>query len=225
MRFLGGLKRKIRVGDTYSQDWFTSTCGTPQGDAMSILWANLSSTLLAKSLSSSSASVGLRIYVDDRYFWVRNIKGLRDVLGEVQRFDFLCRNRLNPDKTKNLATTACLRAKAAKMTFEGHPLSVVKHLKGLGVTLSSRRKPYTKDADARCLKAVETAKRTKRTLAPWAFRRRVISCKIHPQLCYSATFARPRKAALKKLRSASIALVWGWGRAKRAPEMALSCVH
>ncbi len=30
MRVLGGLKRKIRVGDTYSQEWFTSTCGTPK---------------------------------------------------------------------------------------------------------------------------------------------------------------------------------------------------
>ena len=52
-RFLGGLKRKMRVGDTYSKEWFTSTCGTPQGDAMSILWANLASTLLAKSLAGS----------------------------------------------------------------------------------------------------------------------------------------------------------------------------
>jgi hypothetical protein len=221
MRFLGGLKRKMRVGDTYSEDWFTSTCGTPQGDAMSILWANLASTLLAKSLARSSARVGLRIYVDDRYIWVRNTKDLRNVLGEVHRFDFLCRNRLNPDKTKVLATSAFLRKKAADVTFEGHPLNIVKQLKGLGVTLSSCRRPYTKDADARGLKAAETAKRAKRSLAPWAFRKRVISCKIHPQLCYSAPFARPRRAVMRKLRSANVALVWGRGRSKRSPEMAL----
>ncbi len=96
---------------------------------MSILWANLASTLLAKSLGWSSASVGLRIYVDDRYIWVRNIKDLRNVLGEVHRFDFLCRNGCNPDKTKILATSACLRAKAAKITLEGHFLTVLSNSK------------------------------------------------------------------------------------------------
>jgi hypothetical protein len=65
--FLSSLQRKFKVGGTYSEQWYPTTCGTPQGDALSILWANLSSAILAKILSGLGPGTGNRIYVDDRY--------------------------------------------------------------------------------------------------------------------------------------------------------------
>ncbi len=62
---------------------------SPQGDALSILWANLTSAVSAKGLYSL-------------YIWVRNIAGLRTALEHARIYDVLCRSRLNPDKTKAL---------------------------------------------------------------------------------------------------------------------------
>ncbi len=93
----------------------------PQGDALRILCANLSSAVLAKVLSNLGPDFGNRIYVDDRYIWVRNIVGLRRALEHVRIYDVLCRSRLNHDETKVLAATPHLRKKAAAFLFDGVP--------------------------------------------------------------------------------------------------------
>ena len=94
-------------------------------------------------------------------------------------------------------------------------------MKGLGATLTSSLRPSVKDADSRALKAHATNGRAKRSLAPWTFRKRVLTCKMCPQLCYSAPFAKPSVASLRKLRSSAIGAIWGRGRSKRAPEMVM----
>ena len=223
MSFLSNLQRKLKIGDTFSAEWFYTTCGTPQGDAMSIIWANLTSVILARVLAAQNPRVDARIYVDDRYLWVNSIRRLRRTLALVKEYDCLCRSRLNPDKTRILATSTHLRKKAREVLFDGHPLSVVHHLKGLGCTMSSCLKPSHADSDARALKALDTAKKAKRTLAPWKFRKRVIACKMCPQLCYGAAFSKPRVGKLRKLRTAVVSSIWGRGRSKRAPELVL-CV-
>ncbi len=48
--FLQRLTRKFKAGDTYSEDWKTTKCGTPQGDAMSIIWAKLASLILSMKM-------------------------------------------------------------------------------------------------------------------------------------------------------------------------------
>ncbi len=40
---------------------------------MSTLWANLASVILAKLILWSKPKIGVRIYVDDRYFWVNTL--------------------------------------------------------------------------------------------------------------------------------------------------------
>ncbi len=81
-------------------------------------------------------------------------------------FDDLAGSRLNPDKIKVVAPSSYLRKKARDVTFEGHSIVVVKHLKGLGSTLAGCYQQSCKDADARAVKAIDTAKRSKRSLAP-----------------------------------------------------------
>jgi hypothetical protein len=70
LAFLSELKRRLKVGDTFSRERISTTCGTPQGDALSILWANLASVILSKRLSALKISVGHKIYVDDRYIYI-----------------------------------------------------------------------------------------------------------------------------------------------------------
>ncbi len=74
---------------------------------------------------------------------------------------------------------------AKNVTFEGHPIAVVKHLKGLGSTFSGCYQQSCKDADARAVKAIDTTKRSKRTLCPFRFRKRVMACKMRPQLWFA----------------------------------------
>ncbi len=68
--FRAGLQRRFKIGGTFSAQWYSTTRGTPQGDAFSILWANLASSVLAKMLKSLHHSTGSKIYVDDRYIWL-----------------------------------------------------------------------------------------------------------------------------------------------------------
>ncbi len=72
------------------------------------------------------------------YIWDRSIAGLRNALQHVRIYDVLCRSRLNPDKTKVLATTPHLRKKASLFLFDGHPLKVTR--------LTSSLRPSTKDS-------------------------------------------------------------------------------
>ncbi len=70
------------------------TCGTPKGDALSILWANISSAILAKVLINLGPDVENRIYVDDRFlFWIRHIAGSWRSLEHVRIYDVLCTSR------------------------------------------------------------------------------------------------------------------------------------
>ncbi len=41
---------EFTIGDTFSEKWITTTCGTSHVDAMRIIWANLASVVLAQSL-------------------------------------------------------------------------------------------------------------------------------------------------------------------------------
>jgi hypothetical protein len=55
----------------------------------------------------------------------------------------------------------------------------------------------------------------------WKFKKRVVRCKIQPQLCYGALFSKPRMANFRRLRAAAVNSFWGRGQSKRAPEIAL----
>ena len=98
---------------------------------------------------------------------------------------------------------------------------MVKHVKGLGATIGSVLQPAYDDSNKRADKAIATALRSKRSMAPWKFKKRVVSCKIQPQLCYRAIFAKPKVAKLRRLRTAILGSIWGRGRTKRAHELAL----
>ena len=87
--------------------------------------------------------------------------------------------------------------------------------------MGSSLKPAYDDSNKRADKATATALRSKRSMAPWKFKKREVSCKIQPQLCYGAIFAKPRVAKLRRLRTAILSSIWGRGRTKRAPELAL----
>ncbi len=76
---------------------------------MNIIWANLSSVVLARVLAAQNPRVDARIYVDDRYLWVNSIRRLCRTFDIVKEYDHLCRSRLNPDKTKVLANSSHLR--------------------------------------------------------------------------------------------------------------------
>jgi len=219
LSFLQKLRRRFKVGDTFSEDWKTTLCGTPQGDAMSIIWANLSSLIL--SMRMSKLGIGHKIYVDDRYLWGRTISVLKRTLSEVSKFDSLAKNRLNPDKTKLLASSPYLRKQSAKILFDGFPLKVVKHLKALGCTLSSVKRQSNAEGNRRADKAFLTAKRARCTLGPHKFKKRVISGKVCPQMAYGAALSSSSRTKLIRVRTAAIRLVWGRGRSKRAPELVL----
>ena len=218
-RFLQGLQRKLKVGGTFSPEWFTASCGTPQGDALSILWANLASCVLVKSLQMAPVAIASRIYVDDRYLWVNKVPHLKEALSLVSKFDQLAKNRLNKDKTNILCSPTYLRSKVRKITFDGHPLNPVHSLKGLGCTLSSVRKPCRAIPNDRAAKALKTAKRAKSSIAPWAFRKRVLASKIIPRLVYGGALSKPSNAITRSLRARSARLIWGRARSKRATEM------
>ena len=222
LAFLSGLKRRFKVGDTFSNEWHTTLCGTPQGDALSILWANLASLILVKRLSNLRVWFGSKVYVDDRYLWVKSIAALKKTLASVKLFDDLACNRLNPKKTKVMATS--LRKGVHKVSFDGHLLSTVSHLKGLGCTLSSVRRAFNDGGNARAATALATLKRARHTATVWSFRKRVISNKVRPQLAYGAALSSATKACIAKVRTAAVRLVWGRGRASRAPELVLQCL-
>jgi hypothetical protein len=98
---------------------------------------------------------------------------------------------LNPYKTQTLATSKHLRDRAKEVMFDGHALHNVKHIKGLGATIGSSRKPAYDDSNRRADTAISTALRSKRSMTPWNFKKRIVSCKIQPQLCYGEDFAPP----------------------------------
>ena len=221
LAFLSGLRRRLKVGDTFSSQWIHTICGTPQGDALSILWANLASVVLSKRLSALRISIGHKIYVDDRYIWVKTILGLNRALAQVSLFDNLAKNRLNPDKTKLLATSPALRKSGALQSFEGHPLKMVRHIKGLGCTISGMNSPFRGDSDKRVCKALASLKRAKSSLTVYKFKKRAITCKVNPQYTYGSALARPSSSKLRSLRTATVRTLWGRGRSKRAPEMVL----
>ncbi len=59
--FLAGLRKRLKIGDTFFSEWYKTTCGTLQGDAMSILWANLASVVSAKLVLVNKPKIGVRI--------------------------------------------------------------------------------------------------------------------------------------------------------------------
>jgi hypothetical protein len=135
---------------------------------------------------------------------------LKKALTKVKEFDDLARNLLNSDKNQVLATPKHLREKA-EVIFDGHPLSVVKHIKDLGATIGSSFKPAHDDSNKRADKVLATAHVSKRSMAPWKFKKRVVRCEIQPQLCYGALFSKPTVANLRRLRTAVVIFFWGRG--------------
>ncbi len=120
--FLSRLQSKVKIGNTFSENWLTATCGTPQGNAKSIIWANLASVVLAQTLSCAKPVIGSKTYVDDRYLWIRNISQLKKARVRVKEFEDLACNRLNPGKTKVMSTSRHLRMRAKEVMFDGHTL-------------------------------------------------------------------------------------------------------
>ncbi len=91
-------QRQFKIGGAFSSEWWTST-------ALVILLANISSAIFAKVLANLGLDVGNRTFVDDRYIWIRCVVALRRSLEHVRVYDTRCKSRLNPDKTKVLATS------------------------------------------------------------------------------------------------------------------------
>jgi hypothetical protein len=95
---------------------------------------------------------------------------------------------------------------------------VVKHIKGLGCTISGvnalLEPTLTKEPLKHSLLVRELSVpllRTKLTKA----------CKPNPQYTSGAALSEPSSARLRSLRTATIRTLWGRGRAKKAPEMVL----
>ena len=144
--FYWNLSRTFKVARRFGP-WFVATNDFGQGDALTLLTANMLQTVWARMISRRYPSLQLTVYVDDRTVRGSERQSFLDALTETARFDNAAGHELNWTKTELTAAIPSDRQWLKTGVIAGRSCPVFSRTKTLGIQA---------DHQIRCTTLMET---------------------------------------------------------------------
>ena len=130
--FYRNLSRTFMVAQHFGP-WFVATNGFGQGDALTLLIANMLQTAWAHMITHRYSSLQLTVYVDDHTIRGPERQSFLDALTDSTRFDNAAGQELNWTKTELTAAIPSDRQWLKTGVIEGRSCPVFSRTKTLGI--------------------------------------------------------------------------------------------